>query len=67
MYVHRSVYVKTEDGAYGSTQPDGTINGMIGKLARDEADAAIDGFTILASRAQWAEPLVPLGFYEYLH
>ncbi len=40
------------------------MNGMIGMIARGEADAAIDGFTVLASRAQWAEPLIPQGVYE---
>ncbi len=57
--------MKTKDGAWGSTQPDGTMNGMIGMLARDEADIAIHGFAIVASRAKWAEPLIPQQDFEY--
>ncbi len=55
----------TEDGAYGSLQPDGTINGMIGKLARNEADAAIHGIGIFAAREKFAQPLSPITTYEY--
>ncbi len=60
----RSVYIETEDGSYGSTQTDGTMNGMIGKLATNKADAAIHGLGIFDERAKWAEPLSPITTYE---
>ena len=60
----RTKFIRTEDDAFGSTQADGTMNGMIGMIARGEADAAIDGFTILESRAHFAQPLIPQGTYE---
>ncbi len=61
----RSSYIKSEDGAWGAEQPDGTMNGIIGMLARDEADIGIYGFSITATRANWATPLIPQGILEY--
>ena len=54
-----------KDGSFGLLQPDGTMNGMIGMLANDEVDAAIDGLIIKASRAKWAQPLLPVYNTEY--
>ncbi|KAG7170324.1 Glutamate receptor ionotropic, delta-2-like 21, partial [Homarus americanus] len=42
--------VVQEDGQWGGSQPDGTVTGMIGVVARQEAHLAIDEITITAAR-----------------
>ncbi len=64
LFQFRNQYIEAESGAYGSVQADGTVNGLVGMVARNEVDAAIQGLGIFATRAQWAQPLVPTGTYE---
>ncbi len=60
----RNQYIEGENGAYGAVQPDGTMNGLIGMVSRNEADAAVQGLGIFATRSRFAKPLVPTGTYE---
>ncbi len=52
-------YVKSIDGSWGSLNPDGTFNGMIGMLERGEVDCAVSAFGLLKSRAKAADFLDP--------
>ena len=43
--------VETIDGGWGSIKEDGTWNGMIGMILRDEIDIAVSDFYITAKRS----------------
>ena len=40
------------DGAWGSMNPNGSFNGMIGMLERDEIDIALTSFYVTEARAK---------------
>lgn len=48
-----------KDGAYGSKKKDGTWNGMIGELIRNEADIAIVDLTITSKREEAVDFTLP--------
>ncbi len=54
-----SRYVRSIDGNWGSLNPDGTFNGMIGMLERGEVDCTVSAFELLQSRAKAADYLDP--------
>ncbi|KAK3875504.1 hypothetical protein Pcinc_019623 [Petrolisthes cinctipes] len=45
-------YVHANDGTFGSKQQDGSFSGLVGLVAREEADFAIGPFAYTASRAE---------------
>ncbi|KAK3863639.1 hypothetical protein Pcinc_030602 [Petrolisthes cinctipes] len=51
--------VRPPDGKWGSPQPDGTITGLIGQVARHEAQLALCELTITSSRESVVDFTVP--------
>ena len=60
-----TTYTESIDGAWGSKLDDGTFNGMIGMIERQEVECTVTGFSLKKSRAQVADFIKPVGFIEY--
>ena len=52
--------IKPPDGAWGAIQPDGSWNGMVNMLSKQEVDLGITPFTITQDRSTVATFSTPL-------
>ncbi len=59
-----STYVKSIDGSWGSKQKNGSFNGMIGMIEREEVQCGATAFSLKKTRAEAADFVNPVGFIE---
>lgn len=57
---YRSNYIETKEEEWAVKSENGTWFGMIGMVARREADAAVGGLTMYSSRLNLVDFLIPL-------
>ncbi len=57
--------VRSIDGAWGSKQSDGSMNGIIGMIARNEVYVGLTTFGYDVDRLEFADYLLPLGLFGY--
>ncbi len=62
----RTSYVKSIDGNWGSLQPNGSFDGMIGMIERKEVDCAVSGFGLMKERSRVADYLNPTGYLRFV-
>ena len=59
-----SIGVESVDGKFGGLTSNGTFNGMIGMLQRQEVDFAAMAISVMNTRAQVADPGLPMGYLK---